>query len=217
MTRDELAPAASSVHAPAIDPTLARRIRIVGLDVDGVLTDGGVYLGASRRRRRRSDHAFELKRYDIQDGLGLHMLRDGGHSSRDHHGSRVRQRRACARRSSAWMRSCRIRMRGSLRRGARRSPISSARSTRSRSSATICRTCPSCAAWPCRWPSATLLPRSTERRTLHLNGRGGFGAVREFAEALLDARGEWHDTVEQYVAVAARASREHNAEPAATV
>jgi 3-deoxy-D-manno-octulosonate 8-phosphate phosphatase KdsC-like HAD superfamily phosphatase len=30
--------------APVIDPALARRIRVVGLDVDGVLTDGGIYL-----------------------------------------------------------------------------------------------------------------------------------------------------------------------------
>ena len=30
-----------------IHQTLARSIRLVGLDVDGVLTDGGIYLGAS--------------------------------------------------------------------------------------------------------------------------------------------------------------------------
>ncbi len=28
---------------------------------------------------------------------------------------------------------------------------------------------------------------------------GGYGAVREFAEALLEARGEWSDRVEAYV------------------
>ena len=28
-----------------IAPTLAKRIKLVGLDVDGVLTDGGIYLG----------------------------------------------------------------------------------------------------------------------------------------------------------------------------
>ena len=37
--------------APVVDPALAKRIRVVGLDVDGTLTDGGVYLGAG------SDHA----------------------------------------------------------------------------------------------------------------------------------------------------------------
>ena len=55
-----------------IDPTLARRIRLVGLDVDGVLTDGGVYIG------RMGDRPVELKRFDIQDGLGIKLLRDAG-------------------------------------------------------------------------------------------------------------------------------------------
>ena len=36
------------VHPPRVEPTLARRIRVVGLDVDGVLTDGGVYLGSAQ-------------------------------------------------------------------------------------------------------------------------------------------------------------------------
>jgi 3-deoxy-D-manno-octulosonate 8-phosphate phosphatase (KDO 8-P phosphatase) len=35
---------------------------------------------------------------------------------------------------------------------------------------------------------------------LQLQARGGHGAVREFAEALLYARGEWSDAVERYVA-----------------
>src|SRR5918993_534098 len=55
-----------------LDSTLARRIRIVGFDVDGVLTDGGIYLGASDTGR------IEFKRYDIQDGLGIHLLRMAG-------------------------------------------------------------------------------------------------------------------------------------------
>lgn len=55
-----------------IDPELARRIRFVGFDVDGVLTDGGVYLGAVESRR------MEFKRYDIQDGIGIEMLRIAG-------------------------------------------------------------------------------------------------------------------------------------------
>ncbi|MBL8980917.1 MAG: hypothetical protein JNL26_01960, partial [Gemmatimonadetes bacterium] len=43
---------------------LAARIRLVGLDVDGVLTDGGIYLGDVAGQR------MEFKRYEIQDGLG---------------------------------------------------------------------------------------------------------------------------------------------------
>ncbi len=55
-----------------IDAATARRIRLVGLDVDGVLTDGGIFLGASDGR------PVELKRYHIQDGLGIRFLRDAG-------------------------------------------------------------------------------------------------------------------------------------------
>ncbi|MGH7700229.1 MAG: KdsC family phosphatase [Gemmatimonadales bacterium] len=55
-----------------LDPTLARRIRLVGLDVDGVLTDGGIYVGQLDNR------PVELKRFDIQDGLGIKFLRQAG-------------------------------------------------------------------------------------------------------------------------------------------
>lgn len=47
----------------------ARRIRLVIFDVDGVLTDAGVYVGAGP-----SGEEIELKRFDIQDGIGLKML-----------------------------------------------------------------------------------------------------------------------------------------------
>jgi len=55
-----------------LDVALSRRIELVGLDVDGVLTDGGVYLGASDGQR------VELKRFDIQDRVGIKLLRDAG-------------------------------------------------------------------------------------------------------------------------------------------
>ena len=55
-----------------IDPAVAREIRVVGLDVDGVLTDGGIYLGDVAGARH------EFKRYDIQDGLGVYFLRLAG-------------------------------------------------------------------------------------------------------------------------------------------
>lgn len=51
-----------------IDPTLARSIKLVAFDVDGVMTDGGIYLGDVHGRR------LEFKRYEIQDGLGVTML-----------------------------------------------------------------------------------------------------------------------------------------------
>jgi 3-deoxy-D-manno-octulosonate 8-phosphate phosphatase (KDO 8-P phosphatase) len=47
----------------------ARHIRLLVLDVDGVLTDGTLYFSAVGE---------ELKTFNIQDGLGIKMLRDAG-------------------------------------------------------------------------------------------------------------------------------------------
>ena len=47
----------------------ARGIRLLVLDVDGVLTDGRLYYGADE---------VELKAFHIQDGHGLKMLRESG-------------------------------------------------------------------------------------------------------------------------------------------
>lgn len=51
----------------------AEAIRLVIFDVDGVLTDAGVYIGATA-----SGEPVELKRWDIQDGIGLKMLKWAG-------------------------------------------------------------------------------------------------------------------------------------------
>ena len=48
---------------------LAAQIRLVIFDVDGVLTDSGVYIGSTASGERT-----ELKRFDIQDGVGIKML-----------------------------------------------------------------------------------------------------------------------------------------------
>ena len=55
-----------------IDPAKASRVRIMALDVDGVLTDNGIWIGPVAGER------VELKRFDIQDGLGLLLLRAAG-------------------------------------------------------------------------------------------------------------------------------------------
>ncbi len=46
-----------------------RRVKLFLCDVDGVLTDGTVIMGAGGN---------ELKRFDIRDGFGLRLLQDGG-------------------------------------------------------------------------------------------------------------------------------------------
>lgn len=52
-----------------IAPELASKIKLVIFDVDGVLTDSGVYMGADEYGEK-----VELKRFDIQDGVGIKML-----------------------------------------------------------------------------------------------------------------------------------------------
>jgi 3-deoxy-D-manno-octulosonate 8-phosphate phosphatase (KDO 8-P phosphatase) len=62
-----------------IDSAAARRVRFVGFDVDGVLTDGGVYLGAIDGSGIGDEgRRFEFKRYDIQDGIGMQFLASVG-------------------------------------------------------------------------------------------------------------------------------------------
>ncbi|HEU4569122.1 MAG TPA: HAD hydrolase family protein [Gemmatimonadales bacterium] len=55
-----------------IDPAVARKVRLLGLDVDGVLTDNGLWIGTVGGQR------VEFKRFDVQDGLGFSLLRDTG-------------------------------------------------------------------------------------------------------------------------------------------
>lgn len=52
-----------------LDAALARRIRLLGLDVDGVLTENDVFIGEMQGAR------VEFKRFDIQDGFGIALLR----------------------------------------------------------------------------------------------------------------------------------------------
>ena len=49
--------------------TRARRVRLLSCDVDGVLTDGRVYV---------DDDGRESKAFSALDGVGLHMLADAG-------------------------------------------------------------------------------------------------------------------------------------------
>ena len=49
--------------------TLARAVKMLVLDVDGVLTDGSIYL---------TDSGEELKAFNAQDGLGMTLLRQSG-------------------------------------------------------------------------------------------------------------------------------------------
>jgi 3-deoxy-D-manno-octulosonate 8-phosphate phosphatase (KDO 8-P phosphatase) len=55
-----------------IEPRVARKIRLIGFDVDGVLTDAGVYIGVGPQG------PIELKRFNIQDSIGIKLLQAAG-------------------------------------------------------------------------------------------------------------------------------------------
>src|SRR5688500_420197 len=57
----------------ALSSGRARAVRLVIFDVDGVLTDAGVYTGVDADGR-----PVELKRFDIQDGLGIKLIQKAG-------------------------------------------------------------------------------------------------------------------------------------------
>lgn len=57
--------------ARGIPTAVARAIALVIFDVDGVLTDGGTYMGADGSRSER-------KRFHLHDGLGMRLLQAAG-------------------------------------------------------------------------------------------------------------------------------------------
>ena len=56
-----------------IDPRTARAIRLVSLDVDGVLTDGSFTTDVAPDRS-----VSESRRFSVLDGLGIHLLGEAG-------------------------------------------------------------------------------------------------------------------------------------------
>jgi 3-deoxy-D-manno-octulosonate 8-phosphate phosphatase (KDO 8-P phosphatase) len=176
-----------------IAPDVARRIRIVGLDVDGVLTDGGIYLGSV------GDTAMEFKRYDIQDGLGLHFLKRAGIrlaivTGRVSESVRLRARELeiddVAQDASA-------RKLPAFRKILERHGIDPA------DAAFVGDDFPDLPILRIVGLPVAVANAAAEIRAicpLRLTRAGGAGAVREFAELLLKARGEWESVCDSYVA-----------------
>ena len=175
-----------------IDASLARSIRLVGLDVDGVMTDGGIYLGAADGR------PVELKRYEIQDGLGVHLLQRAG----------LRVAIVTGRVSES------VRLRAieldvdDVAQDPRAHKLPAFLAMLDRHGIA-----PSEAAFVGDdFPDLAVLrlvglpvavgnavPEIRAACTLQLTRHGGRGAVREFAEVLLRARGQWEQVTEAYV------------------
>jgi 3-deoxy-D-manno-octulosonate 8-phosphate phosphatase (KDO 8-P phosphatase) len=175
-----------------IPADLARRVRLVLLDVDGVLTDGGVYVGATQQ-----GESVELKRFEITDQLGIKMLVWSGIqvalvSGRESSASRIRAEELgveCLQQDGGHK-------------------IANVRSLMVRDGIgweEIAFVSDDLADLPVlehvglpvavsnAVPDVKALARWRTRRA------GGRGAVREFAEALLKARGEWQALVDDYL------------------
>ena len=175
-----------------LDPTVARRIRLVGLDVDGVLTDNGLYVGMVQGT------PAEFKRFDIQDGIGIVLLRLAG----------IRVVLLSGRRSEATeLRAEELAVDACVQdHHARKYPAFAALLERFgvawEDSAFLGDDLPDvpvlCSVGlPVAVANATSDARAVARHVT--TARGGQGAVREFVEALLRARGEWDATVERYL------------------
>jgi 3-deoxy-D-manno-octulosonate 8-phosphate phosphatase (KDO 8-P phosphatase) len=172
---------------------IARGIKLVMLDVDGVMTDGGVYLGTTGSGER-----VEMKRFDIMDGLGIRLLKEAG----------IEVAIITGRESGA------VRLRAEELKitechqdpSASKLPIASSLIER------LGVSWQECAFVGDDLPDLPVLARvglpaavgnaSAEVRAVAVwtaSKSGGRGALREFAQALLTARGEWSSRVEAYL------------------
>lgn len=176
----------------SIPAELARRVKLVILDVDGVLTDGGIYLGETAEGA-----PFEFKRFDATDGLGVKMLLWSGIHVAIVSG---RESRATALRAKELgIEDCyqdRI--------GHKLPGVTGLMERRSAAWEEVAYLADDLADLPILvrvgLPVAVLnaVPEVRERAVWTSTRTGGQGAVREFAEALLRARGEWDRMVREY-------------------
>jgi len=175
-----------------IEPAVARRIKLVGFDVDGTMTDGGLYIGAA------GGQSVELKRFDIQDGLGVHLLRAAGLvvavvTGRGGDAARIRAEELEVDEFAADA-------------GARKLPafedVLRRRQVRWEEACFIGDDLPDLpllrrVALPVAVANAC--PEAKDAARFVTTAGGGRGAVREFAEAFLKARGAWTDLVRTYL------------------
>ncbi len=176
-----------------VDPVVARRIRVVGFDVDGVMTDAGVYIGAANER------PVELKRFDIQDNVGLKLLKGAG----------IRVVVVSGRSSPATtLRAAELEIDDLVQDDLARKlgpfqALLAKHGVGMDEAAFVGDDLPDLpvlrrVALPVAVANA--VPEVAAVCRYVTRARGGHGAVREFCEALLRARGEWERMVERYLA-----------------
>ncbi len=179
-------------HTRLIAPEVARRIRVVGLDVDGTLTDGGIYLGSG------GETPHEFKRYDIQDGLGIHLLQRAGlrvviATGRVSESVRLRARELAIDDVAQDPNGYKLRAFLKMLATHHVQPADSAFIGDDLPDLPVLRV----VGLPVAVGNA--VPEVRAVCSLRLSRTGGAGAVREFAELLLKARGEWRSVIDEYV------------------
>lgn len=170
----------------------ARAVRLVIFDVDGVLTDSGVYIGAIP-----GGGTLELKRFDIQDGLGIHLLKRA-----EVHVAFVSGRASAStslRAAELGVEECHQDPDG------RKVPLVEGILQRTGASweqtAMLADDLPDLAVFRRVGLKAAVANAQPEVAALaewQSRSVGGRGAVREFCRALLTARGEWDALVAEY-------------------
>ena len=172
---------------------IAKRIRFVGFDVDGVLTEGGIFIGDV------NGAPLEFKRFDIQDGVGIKLLQRAGIvtaiiTGRVSESVRIRGRELGIPHVVQDPDALKL---PALERILREERISLAEA------AFIGDDLPDVpllrvVGLPVVVGNAT--DEAARSAKLRLERPGGHGAVREFVELLLRARGQWQHVVDQYLA-----------------
>jgi len=169
----------------------ARRVRLIGLDVDGVLTDNGVFIGPIAGQR------VELKRFDIQDGLGLILLRTAGLpvvwlSGRSSEATALR---------AAELRVEELLQVPGPRKAAAFAEVLQRRGITWEEAAFVgddLADLPVLRKVGLPIAVANAVPEIKAVAAHVTTAAGGYGAVREVVEALLRARGEWAETLARY-------------------
>lgn len=166
----------------------AARIRLLILDVDGVMTDGRIILG---------DGGMEFKAFDVKDGHGIKMAQRAG----------IEVAFVTGRSSEAVEQRARelgvaqVRQ-GALRKGEAVDAILEALGLSPSQAAFVgddlidipaMRRCGLAVA------VADAHPEVIERADLVTTRQGGRGAVREIIEIILKARGDWEKVTERYL------------------
>ncbi|MGI8818163.1 MAG: KdsC family phosphatase [Gemmatimonadales bacterium] len=169
----------------------ARKVRLLGLDVDGVLTDNGVFIGPIAGQR------VELKRFDIQDGLGLILLRTAGLpvvwlSGRSSEATALR---------AAELRVEELLQVPGPRKAAAFAEVLQRRGITWEEAAFVgddLADLPVLRKVGLPIAVANAVPEIKAVAAHVTTAAGGYGAVREVVEALLRARGEWAETLARY-------------------